>query len=182
MWQGSGKNKISFLKKFRFQSKFESLIDRKLWINIHTGVKRHKINYISGKRYSREKIKIIIDVAACRVGICFGWLAGWGTAPNTPASLQGGWRRKWTLKWRRHLEAPCCRYKEHSVFPSSGKQISFGLSQPPYVGLEFFEFILIFDIFYLTAPWIRYLLKKIVIAKQSQILCLLLPLKLYIHI
>jgi hypothetical protein len=35
----------------------------------------HKISYISGKRYSREKIKIIIDIDVCRVGICFSWLA-----------------------------------------------------------------------------------------------------------
>ena len=109
-------------------------------------------------------------------------LAGCGASLYTLASLQGGWRRKRTLKWRWHLEEPCCRDKQHSVFPSSGEQISGGLSQSPHLGREFFEFVLIYRIFYLSAPWIRYLLKKLIIAKHSQIFCLLLLLKLYIYI
>jgi hypothetical protein len=33
---------------------------------------------------------------------------------------------------------PCCRDKQHSVFTTSVKQIFGGLSQPAYVGLEYF--------------------------------------------
>jgi len=144
------KNQNIFSKKInRFQSKAAALIDRKLWINVPIVVKRHKINYILGKRYSREKIKIIIDIDVCRVGICFSWLA-MEQHQNILASLQGGWRRKRTLQWRWHVEKPCCRDKQHLVFPSSGKQISVGLSHSPYLGLEFFEFIFVYIIYFIS--------------------------------